>query len=115
MKVKQNMYNCENCGKLVTEKFGSGRFCSRSCANTRHHSKETRNKIKDSLNKETICSCNFCGQQFESLCKLGSHKKFCSSNPNRLSYKPNEEKINERKQLKIAKNVILDKNIIFWI
>ena len=26
-------------------KFGSGKYCSRSCANTRHHSAETKTKI----------------------------------------------------------------------
>ena len=30
-------HTCETCGKVMTEKFGSGRFCSRSCANTRIH------------------------------------------------------------------------------
>lgn len=40
---------CECCNKVMTEKFGTGRFCSRSCANTRSHSEETRNKISASL------------------------------------------------------------------
>lgn len=39
---------CETCGNLMTEKFGSGRFCSRSCANANHpkskHSIEAREK-----------------------------------------------------------------------
>lgn len=43
------MYICEKCGKEVTNKYGSGRFCSKSCANSRTHSKETREKIKNSL------------------------------------------------------------------
>ena len=33
----------------MTAKYGSGRFCSRSCANKRAHSEETKNKIKNSL------------------------------------------------------------------
>ena len=40
---------CENCGKIMTEKFGSGRFCSQACANSRKHSKETKEKIKKSV------------------------------------------------------------------
>lgn len=36
---------CERCGKVMTEKFGSGRYCSRACANTREHSEETKQKI----------------------------------------------------------------------
>ena len=37
---------CERCGKLMTEKFGSGRFCSRACANVRLHTEETKDKIR---------------------------------------------------------------------
>ena len=43
------MYYCEKCGKLVTSNFGSGRFCSRSCANARVHSEETKQKISKSV------------------------------------------------------------------
>lgn len=38
-------HKCQHCGKLMTEKFGTGQFCSRACANTRKHSDETRRKI----------------------------------------------------------------------
>ena len=49
---------CKNCGKIfiVIEeetKFpikGDKYFCCRSCANTRHHSEETKQKISNSLN-----------------------------------------------------------------
>lgn len=37
---------CERCGKLMTEKYGSGRFCSRACSNTRTHSEATKEKIR---------------------------------------------------------------------
>lgn len=40
---------CEKCGKVMTEKFGSGRFCSRSCANGKQQSEATKNKIKLAL------------------------------------------------------------------
>ena len=43
-------HTCEKCGKVMTEKFASGRFCSRSCANGRSHSEETITKISDKLN-----------------------------------------------------------------
>ena len=36
---------CEKCGKVMTKKFGSGRFCSMSCANSHQHSNETKEKI----------------------------------------------------------------------
>ena len=56
-------YICEHCGKIVEEcdKFGSGRFCSRSCANSHNHSEETKAKISASINKKTICERQFCG------------------------------------------------------
>ena len=44
-------HTCERCGKIMTEKFGSGRFCSRFCANSRDHSDETRDKIRQALVK----------------------------------------------------------------
>ena len=40
---------CETCGKVMTEKFGSGRFCCKSCANRRTHSEETKRKIGSSI------------------------------------------------------------------
>lgn len=51
------MYFCEKCGKEVFEKFGSGRFCSRQCANSRNHSEETKQKISDSIKKNLSEFC----------------------------------------------------------
>ena len=42
---------CETCGKIMTEKFGTGRFCCKACANTRTHSEETKKKIAKSIQK----------------------------------------------------------------
>lgn len=42
-------HKCERCGKIMVEKFGSGRFCSRACANSHDYSEETRNKTSASL------------------------------------------------------------------
>ena len=44
-------HHCEKCGKLMTEKYGSGRFCSRYCANSKKHSQEDKDKIRLSLLK----------------------------------------------------------------
>lgn len=45
-------HQCEKCGRVMTVFYGSGRFCSRSCANTRQHSDETKAKIgKSGLNR----------------------------------------------------------------
>lgn len=35
---------CENCGKVMTDKYGSGRFCCKSCASSRKKSDETKQK-----------------------------------------------------------------------
>ena len=50
-----------------SEKFGSGRFCSRACANTRIHSAETKDKIRSGLAKTTQCFCQYCGKEFSTL------------------------------------------------
>ena len=42
-------YQCEKCGKLVKENYGSGRFCSRKCANSKQHTNEQKEKIKNSI------------------------------------------------------------------
>lgn len=44
-------HRCERCGKIMTEYYGSGRFCSRACANSRNHSEETKDKISKTLIK----------------------------------------------------------------
>lgn len=44
---------CERCGKLMQKKFGSGRFCSRVCANLREHSAETKQKIAKAITGTT--------------------------------------------------------------
>ena len=40
---------CERCGCEHDGSYGSGRFCSRSCANKRVHNSETRLKISNSI------------------------------------------------------------------
>lgn len=92
---------CKNCGKKFTvieeeTKFpikGDKYFCCRSCANTRYHSEETKQKIKDTLHKgikqhkyklanqygEYIygirkCICKYCNTEFES----DKFQKYCS-------------------------------------
>ena len=42
----EEKHTCENCHKVMTVKYGSGRFCCRSCANKRIHSKSTIDKIR---------------------------------------------------------------------
>lgn len=40
---------CEKCENVHNGDFGSGRFCSRACANARIHSTETKKKISTSI------------------------------------------------------------------
>lgn len=43
-------HTCETCGKIMTEYYGSGRFCCKSCASVRNISENTKSKISNSLN-----------------------------------------------------------------
>jgi hypothetical protein len=86
---------CEKCGKVMTEKFGSGRFCSRVCANGRTHSEDTLFKIKQSadINSDKLrlskiqeynqnpSLCEICGL---SLDYEHRRKKTCSEQCKRL-------------------------------
>jgi hypothetical protein len=77
---------CENCGKIMTEKYGSGRFCSRSCANSRKHTEETKAKIRDSsFNSSNVVSKT----SKSSIVKIETYlqsPKFCTVCGNILSY-----------------------------
>ena len=57
-------HTCEKCGKVMTEKFATGRFCSRSCANSKKHSEDTKRKISQKLSKnKPIRFCKNCGNK----------------------------------------------------
>ena len=49
--LKSGPHYCEKCGELIEKKFGSGRFCSKACANGRKHTEEQKQKIRDSIKK----------------------------------------------------------------
>lgn len=63
---KEFVVKCKNCGKefkVIEEetKFpikGEKYFCCRSCANTRHHTKETREKISSSIKNSELFATN---------------------------------------------------------
>lgn len=42
-------HTCEKCGKIMTERYGSGRFCSRVCSNSHAHTSESRLKTSRCL------------------------------------------------------------------
>jgi hypothetical protein len=75
---------CENdkCENIHDGSYGSGRFCSRSCANKRDRSIETRKKIsntlshgKDYIYKEKYEFCLNCGDRITGK----NSYKFCSA------------------------------------
>lgn len=65
---------CERCNREYDVVFGAGRFCSKSCANTRTHSSTTKRNISTKLVgnvpwnsgklKEYRRTCNTCGKEF---------------------------------------------------
>lgn len=42
---------CEKCNKTINGKYGSGRFCSKNCANSRLITDEVKKKISDGIKK----------------------------------------------------------------
>lgn len=47
-------HTCEKCGKVMTEKFGSGRFCSKVCANSHSKSDSSRIKVSQTLRGRSL-------------------------------------------------------------
>lgn len=80
-------HKCETCGKVMTEYYGSGRFCSQACANTRKHSNETKEKLRRAStgrpNNLTYITkyelnpkfCKFCGKK---LSYEARYRTYCS-------------------------------------
>ena len=64
---------CEKCGTLMLEKYGSGRFCSKACANSRKHSEESRNKVSNTLKAKHIISTN----KLKAIEKYNLNPKHC--------------------------------------
>ena len=50
----KEQHQCERCGKVMTEFYGSGRFCSKSCANSRNYSTETREKTSKTMKQNVV-------------------------------------------------------------
>lgn len=90
---------CPKCGKVFVVKctqndFDKGRymkFCSKSCANTRMHSEETKQKTANSLKEYynangypeyllKVYTCKYCGKQFTKNDKRNTNGcQYCSS------------------------------------
>ena len=89
-------HTCEICGKIMTEKYGSGRFCCRSCANKRSHTEETKQKISTtlSLNKQKMY-CKICGKELNYR-NISGYCSYC------FQHLPKSEEV-KKKQSKIMK------------
>ena len=83
-------HQCERCGKVMTEYYGSGRFCSRSCANSNPQSTLTRELI--SVGVQHVAT--ELGQDRHQRCveKYESNPVYCVSCGKRLSYERREKK-----------------------
>ena len=67
---------CEKCGNDHDGSYGSGRFCSSSCARSRgKRSNEVKEKIRKSQIKLLPIECPDCGKEFK---PRRHHTKFCS-------------------------------------
>lgn len=72
-------HKCEHCGKVMTEKFGVGRFCSRACANSHKHSKETKQKISSGVKNSNIYQDNLKAVNNRKIEEVSKY----NNNPNR--------------------------------
>lgn len=79
---------CGKCKKEHDGSFGSGRFCSRACANTRSPSEATKNKIRVSVRRHLENNpkpskpkpkhiCEKCGNEFRAYIRK-DRKKYCN-------------------------------------
>ena len=73
----QEGHKCKICGKIMTEKFGSGIFCSRSCANTRIMSKTTKENISNGVKSSSKCRENNYKRKRKKLNEYLLNPKLC--------------------------------------
>lgn len=73
---------CEYCGKELTEYFGSGRFCSMSCA--------AANSNKNREKQDTNIICEICGKEFKSAQAYRAHKTLVHVTFVERGYRPKE-------------------------
>lgn len=67
------MNTCEKCGKLNDGSFGSGRFCSRKCSNSRGpRSEDFKEQIGQKLKKIKVCP--ICNNEYSGQLKTCSKK-----------------------------------------
>ena len=115
----EEQHHCERCGKLMTEKYGSGRFCSRYCANSKEHSQKDKEQISLSLLKyydnnpriskktgKPICirHCSICNKKIKSCNKTGLCQDCLRHTPQGKSLSSQTSKLTQEKLLAEGKH-----------
>lgn len=92
LKLNTKSYTCERCGVTVIVPYGSGRFCSRACANTRKHTDAIKIKISESVKNtqkghpELQFGNNTIAKHNKTLENYLSNPKLCKQCKKPLSY-----------------------------
>lgn len=108
---------CDSCGKKFEQKTKRNKedyikkYCSISCSNKRKHTKETKNKIKNGVDKyyiknnknkkKTTHRCNWCNENFMAF--KSKKRKFCGT---KCSGKYGASKVRNHNYVKRSKNEI---------
>ena len=71
-------HTCKRCGKIMTEKFGSGTYCSRKCSNSRERNIQTRQRISEST-KQTLLIKDIRGTNIRNYNKNPKYCCICNS------------------------------------
>lgn len=112
-------YKCERCENIVeisSIKEKDKVYCSRSCANTRTHSKDTKDKIKYTLRSKNIRVNKYCiGCNFDitdrkkknKFCSISCSSKYYANTPEGKAHFQKIGKISASNTVKRSKNEIL--------
>lgn len=78
---------CEHCGKVMTEKYGSGRFCCEACAHSHKPTTDQLQKIKEFNSQMSI------KKRIINESKYYEHPNYCKVCGNVLSYDKRRRKV----------------------
>ena len=104
-------HQCEKCGKIMTEKYGSGRFCCRSCANSHVKSEESKQKLRNTQ-KATGISLAIKSKQRHNLAveKYQKNPNLCAICGKNLPYEKRNRKTCSRECTKKQLSISASKN-----
>lgn len=78
-------HTCEKCGKIMTEKYGCGRFCSRACANSHDRTEESKKKTSEKLKVSYVLPSRSANKE-ENEIKYLQNPKLCPICNNIIPY-----------------------------